>query len=134
MIFVDSNIPMYIVGAAHPNKITSHHLLETCMTQNLRLVTDVEVFQEILHRFGAIQRRDAIQPAFDVLMGIVDEIFPVEHQDVLQAKDILLGCEGLSARDALHVAVMTHHGIEKILSFDRAFDGYPGVTRLSDSL
>jgi len=38
---------------------------------------------------------------------------------------------GLSARDALHIAVMEHHGIEQIMTFDSGFDGFPGITRLS---
>jgi uncharacterized protein len=37
----------------------------------------------------------------------------------------------LSARDALHLAILQKHGIEQILSFDTGFDGFPGVTRLS---
>ena len=28
MIFVDSNIPMYLVGAEHPNKVATQRLLE----------------------------------------------------------------------------------------------------------
>jgi predicted nucleic acid-binding protein len=31
----------------------------------------------------------------------------------------------------VHVAVMQYHGIERILSFDSGFDGFPGITRLS---
>lgn len=134
MIFVDSNIPMYVVGATHPNKTTVQHILETCISTNVRLLTDVEVFQEILHRYGAIHRREAIQPAFDVLSGIVDEVFPIEQQDLLMAKDIMLGHERLSARDAIHIAVMAHHGISQIFSFDTGFDHYPGIHRISDHL
>jgi hypothetical protein len=33
-------------------------------------VTSAEVLQEILHRYVAINRRDAIQPAFDALPGV----------------------------------------------------------------
>jgi len=134
MIFVDSNIPMYLVGAIHPNKTTAQHILETCISTHVRLITDVEVFQEILHRYGAIQRREAIQPAFDVLSGIVDEVFHIEQQDLLMAKDIMLGNDCLSARDAIHIAVMTHHGISQIFSFDAGFDAYPGIHRISDRL
>jgi len=36
----------------------------------------------------------------------------------------------LSARDALHIAVMEQNGIGRILSFDSGFDGLPGITRL----
>jgi predicted nucleic acid-binding protein len=34
------------------------------------------------------------------------------------------------ARDAIHVAVMRHHRIKKILSFDKGFDGLTGIERL----
>jgi uncharacterized protein len=32
VIFVDSNVPMYLVGAAHPNKETARTLLERAIT------------------------------------------------------------------------------------------------------
>lgn len=41
------------------------------------------------------------------------------------------GHRQMSARDAAHLAVMEQHGIERILSFDSGFDGFPGITRLS---
>jgi predicted nucleic acid-binding protein len=34
------------------------------------------------------------------------------------------------SRDALHVAMMERHKVEKIMSFDEGFDGYPGVERV----
>ena len=70
MILVDSNVPMYLVGAAHPHKVDAQRLLERCIADGERLVTDAEVLQEILHRYVAIDRRDAIQPALDALMGV----------------------------------------------------------------
>jgi len=88
------------------------------------------VLQEILHRYVAIHRRDAIQPAYDALLGVVDEVFPATERDLRRAKEIVLGSTTMSARDALHLAIMEHHDVETILSFDRGFDGYPGVTRL----
>jgi predicted nucleic acid-binding protein len=56
---------------------------------------------------------------------------PVDRSVVERAKEIVLGHRRLSARDAVHVAVMEHHGIERILTFDLGFDGFPGITRLS---
>ncbi len=99
-----------------------------------RLVTDAEVLQEILHRYAAIDRRDAIQPAFDAIVGVVDEIFPIESRDVERARTVLDGSRQLSARDALHVAIMERHGIGRILSFDTGFDSRPGITRISGIL
>jgi predicted nucleic acid-binding protein len=131
VIFVDSNIPMYLIGAPHANKAEARRLLEWSVHREERLVTDVEVLQEILHRYVAIRRRDAIQPAFDAILGVVDEVFPVELDDVDRAKSVVLGNDRLSARDALHVAVMERRGVERILTFDAGFDDVPGVRRVT---
>jgi predicted nucleic acid-binding protein len=131
VILIDSNIPMYLVGASHPYKADAQRFLEKFVSERQRLVTDAEVLQEILHRYAAIQRRDAIQPAFNALLGVVDEVLPVDRIAVERAKEIVLGYTGLSARDAVHLAVMEHHGINRILSFDSGFDQFPGITRLS---
>ena len=130
MIFIDSNVPMYLVGAPHPHKRDSQRLLEKLISERSRLVTGAEVLQEILHRYVAIDRRDAIQSAFDALLAIVDQVFAIEQSAAERAKTIVLGHPRLSARDALHIAVREQHRVEQILSFDAGFDGYPGVARL----
>ena len=130
MIFIDSNIPMYLVGSPHPHKADARRLIEQCITERERLITDAEVLQEILHRYAAIQRRDAIQPAFNALLGIVDEVIAIERSAVERAKEIVLGHSRLSPRDAIHLAVMEQRGVMRIMSFDSGFDGYPGVERL----
>jgi hypothetical protein len=131
VILVDSNIPMYLVGADHPHKDGARRLLERCIVAREWLVTDVEVLQEILHRYVALRRRDMIGPAYEALLGVVDEVLPIDLADVEAARDLVLGLDGLSARDALHVAVMRKHGVDAILSFDQDFDRVPGVRRLS---
>jgi predicted nucleic acid-binding protein len=131
VIFVDSNVPMYLVGAPHPHKADSQRLLERCVAEQERLVTDAEVLQEILHRYAAIARRDAIAPAFEALLSVVDEVFPIELADVERARDVLLAAPQLSARDALHAAVMQRRDVEAILTFDVGFDALPGISRLA---
>jgi predicted nucleic acid-binding protein len=130
LIFVDSNIPMYLVGAPHPRKTDSQVILERLVAAGERLVTDAEVLQEILHRYTAIDRRESIEPALRVTLDLVDEVFPIEKAEVLRAGEIVQNRANLSARDALHVAVMEHHDIRTILSFDGAFDRWPGLQRI----
>jgi uncharacterized protein len=122
---------MYLVGAPHAHKSDARRLLEKMVSERQRLVTDTEVLQEILQRYVAIERRDAIQPAFDALIGIVDQVLAVERSIAERAKQIVLGYRQLSARDAVHLAVMQHHGIEQIMTFDSGFDSFPSITRLS---
>ena len=121
---------MYVVGRSHPHKTNAQRLLEKLIREHQRLVTSAEVLEEILHRYVAIDRRDAIQPAFDALTGVVDEVLAVDRAAVERAKRIVLEYQRLSARDAVHLAVMEQHGIDRILSFDAGFDGFPGITRL----
>ena len=121
---------MYLVGVAHPHKTESRILVEHLTAAGEQLVTDAEVLQEILHRFIALNRRDGIGPAFQTLLDIVDDVFPVEKADVLRAAEIAQHRASFSARDAIHIAVMEHHGIHSILSFDADFDRWPGLQRL----
>ena len=130
MIFIDSNIPMYVIGTAHPNKETALLLLERLINDGQKLVTNAEVFQEILHRYKAIHRIEAIQPAIDCLENIVDEVFPVTKEDVIAAKENITSYCNLSSRDALHVSHMKKYKIQKILSFDRGFDQISNLERL----
>jgi predicted nucleic acid-binding protein len=131
VILVDSNIPMYLVGAAHPNKEAARRALEEAVAAGDSLCTDAEVLQEILHRYSAIRRPQDIDPAFDALLALVDVVYPIERADVDRARRILHTTLTLSARDAIHLAVMQGRDIGRILSFDAGFDGIPGIVRLS---
>ena len=130
MIFVDSNIPMYLVGADHPNKGAARRLLEQAIVDGETLASDAEVLQELLHRYLGIGARDAIGPAWDALIGVVDVVHPIELEDVTRARRLAETTPRLSARDAVHLAVMQRHGITRILSFDAGFDGIVGIERI----
>ena len=131
MILVDSNIPMYLIGEEHPNKEAARRAVEELVAAGESLCTDAEVLQEILHRFTAIRRPDAIDAAFAAVIGVVDVVYPIERTDVERARRLLKTTSRLAARDALHVAVMQGRDIGRILSFDSGFDGIPGIVRVA---
>ena len=74
------------------------------------------VLQELLHRYTAIGRRDAIAPAWDAIAGVVDVIHPIDVEDVMRARRLVASAPTLSARDAVHLAVMQRRGITRILN------------------
>ena len=121
---------MYLLGSPHPHKAEAQVLLERMIASGRRLVTDAEVLQEILHRYTAINRRDAIAPAFQLTLEIVDDVFAIEKADVLRAGEITQNRAALSARDAVHIAVMERQGIKSILTFDSDFDRWIGLNRI----
>ena len=121
---------MYLVGGPHPKKAEAQILVERLAAAGQRLVTSAEVLQEILHRYTAIDRRSAIEPAMKFILDLVDEVFPIEKADVLRAAQITQSHASLSARDSVHIAVMERHGVQSILSFDADFDRWPGLRRI----
>jgi hypothetical protein len=132
LIFVDSNVPMYLVGTPHRHKQDARLRIREALAQGHKLLTDAEVLQEILHRYAAMRRFEAIDDAIDALVAVVDDVLPVTREDVLDARSLLHPGGRLSARDAIHLAVMRRHKIDTILSFDRGFDGVPGIKRLGE--
>ena len=131
MIFVDSNVPMYIAGTPHPNQDRAIDLTRELVLSGERLITSVEVYQEILHRYTAIWRPQAIDLAFGALDRLVDTVLSYGMPQIRAARALLATIPGVSARDALHVAVMQAAGCSRVLSFDAGFDNCPGITRLS---
>ena len=132
MIFIDSNIPMYLVGASHPLKADAQILLERVITAGDFIVTDAEVLQEIIHRYAAINKRQAIDSALAALLQVVDEVFAIEKSMVMRAAEIVQHPAALSARDALHIASMEQYGVTRIMSFDRDYDRWPKISRIHE--
>jgi uncharacterized protein len=128
VIFVDSNVPMYLVGAPHPNR----DLLESFLRSNAGeiFVTSAEVYQEVIHRYVAINRRGAIADCFGLLDQLVEQTYPVTRGDVDAAHTIAMSQHVLSGRDCLHLAVMERYGVRRILTCDRGFAVRPGITCL----
>ena len=131
MIFVDSNVPMYLVGAPHPNKDRALAILTQLVRDGGLFVTDVEIYREILHRYTAIKRPDAIDAAFESLDAITDEVLAFAMPEIRAARALIDSTDGLSAREALHVAIMQKAGVHRILSFDDGFDACTGIDRLN---
>ena len=119
---------MYLVGSPHPNR----ELLTGYLRQHIdeSYVTSVEVYQELIHRYVAIDRSKAIADGFQVLDWLVDDVYPIERADIDRAHQIALLQTRLSGRDCLHVSVMEHHRVDRILTLHRQFDLWPSIERL----
>ena len=125
MIFVDSNVPMYLVGAPHPNRDRIQAFLTSHAGDDY--VTSAEVYQEIMHRYVALGRRGAIDDAFQLLDDLVVSVFPISRDDVETARRISHDQQALSARDCLHLAVMARSGVQVVLTCDSGFRLWPGI-------
>ena len=130
MVFLDSNVPMYLLGAEHPNKALASAELSRLITSRERLITDAAVYEELVYLYATIGRRDMIQPAFDVLSSMVDEVIAIDQAHVNAAKALVLAYPEVSARDAVHAATMQQNDVRQILTFDTGFDLIPDLQRI----
>jgi hypothetical protein len=96
----------------------------------VKAVSDVEVLQEILHRYHHLRKLQDGFTVFEAFLTIVPLFHPVMLADLLLAKQLLAQHPGISPRDALHAAVMRRTGLDTIVSYDRHLDQIEGIRRL----
>ena len=129
--FIDANVPIYAAGRDHPNKEPCARVLTLVAEYPRSFVTDVEVLQELLHRYVATGRwalgREVLR-SFAELMH--DRIEPVYEEDIHLAARLADGHPGTSSRDLVHAAVMRRLGADRIVSTDTDFDRLSEVVRL----
>lgn len=131
MIFVDSNIPMYVAGRDHAHRDPARRFLERARAGDIDICTSTEVLQEILYRYAALKRLDLAAAVYDLFVQLCPTVLPVTLADTDRAKTLMTGGAPIGARDAIHAAVMLNHDIDQIATFDGAFDRIEGLTRLA---
>lgn len=133
MILVDTTVLMYAAGTDHPHRAPSIRFLEAAALGEIEAAVDAEVLQEILHRYRAIGRWEQGRVLYDATRRLLTDVFPISAEVTDRARHILSVTEGVSARDAIHAAVVALEGLEGICSFDRGFDRIPDIRRLEPS-
>lgn len=121
---------MYVAGSEHPNRELSRAFLERAQNGEFDICTSTEVLQEILYRYSAIGRRDTAQEVYDLFAELCPAVLPVTLADTDRARNLIGTVRGISARDAVHAAVMLNHEVTWIASFDKGFDAVPGLKRI----
>ena len=130
MIFVDSNVPMYVAGRDHPLREPSRRFLERARAGEIEICTSTEVLQEILYRYAALKRRDLAASVYELFVQVCPVIFPVTLADTDRARTFVAENEQVTVRDAIHVAVMVNNSVNEIATFDQGFDAFEGVNRI----
>ncbi len=130
MVYVDSCIPMYLVGSDHPNKQRVIEVVSQLVHGREELVTSAEAFQEIIHRYKAIKDSEHLKIAYDALEAMVTKIVDVTKEDTDRARTLAIEYKELSSRDCLHVAIMNRSGCKRVWTFDKAFTVVSNITTI----
>lgn len=130
MVFIDSNIPMYVAGREHAHREPSRRFLQAVSAGRIEACTSTEVLEEILYRYSALKRLELARQVYDLFVQICPSVLPVTLAETDRARDLLLKHPDAGARDAIHAAVMLNHQIRRIATFDDGFDRLPGIERV----
>ena len=124
---------MYAVGAEHPLKEPCLAILRSIASGELAAVSDVEVCQEILHRYTSLGEREQALHVARLFIKVVPETLPITKEDLLLSLEMHQRYPSLQARDSLHTAVMSNNGIQFIISADRQFNEVDEIERIDPS-
>jgi uncharacterized protein len=130
MILVDTNVLIYASGREHPNKHPSIQFLERVAGGDLEATVDAEVLQEIIHRYRALNRWPEGQEIYRLTRQLFPEVLAITGQVMDEAKRLVDRDKSISARDAVHAAVVIHYKLEGICTFDGDFDRIRGCRRV----
>jgi len=120
-MFVDTNVFMYAVGRPHPLQAEAREFFAQVVTgREAVLCTSAEVLQELLHAYIPVGRTGTLDAALQLAEASIREIWSVEPDDVLAARNLLDQHSALGARDLLHLACCRRRGVARVKSFDRA--------------
>jgi predicted nucleic acid-binding protein len=127
---IDANVFIYAAGRPHPLQEPSQSVLSRAVSDREAANTDVEVLQELLNYYYRNASLDYGRDVIRNALSLFDRPFIVGVRTVESAQALLAGLpDHISARDAVHAAVVLEHRLEGIISTDRGFDAIPGVTR-----
>lgn len=130
MIFLDTNILIYAVGAPHPLQAACQRVVQQARDGSLECNINTETIQEIMHVLTRRGQSGHANRLAQDLCNMFPQMLPVLREDMLDALALLRQNPALPARDAVHAATMRRTGIAEIMSMDPHFDRIPGIRRI----
>ncbi len=129
MRLIDTNVIVYAVGKAHPLREGARQVLDRVGEGALQANIDAEVLQEILHVYNARRERRKGVDTIDDLLLLFPNPFPIGREEIEAARDLMRAYSFLSARDAVHAAVVQTHELEGIITADKIFNRIKSLKR-----
>jgi len=87
-VFMDVNVPMYAGGREHPLREACVWVMRQTGEGRLDAAVDVEILQEVLHRYGAMGEPEIGVTMATNLLDIVPTIYPITVADLRVTIDV----------------------------------------------
>jgi len=127
---IDANVFVYARGGPHVYREPCRRLLADIQADPEEGNVDAEVLQEVIYVYWYRRQLERGLEYLDRLLVLFPMPLPVTGDIIAAARDVLSAHPRLEPRDAIHAAVVLNHGLEAIISADRAFDQISEIKRL----
>jgi predicted nucleic acid-binding protein len=129
-VFVDANIFIYALSDPSPHQPACRAFLREVADGRIVAATSALVVQEVVNHFIRSGRGADAAQAGEAVLDTCTVVYPVSETDYRRMLQLVLDAPDMRAADLTHVAVMQTAGIDTIMSADRDFDRFAGITRL----
>ena len=129
MKLLDANVVIYALGRDHPYREPCRAIIKQLEERPHNYAADTEMLQEILHVFSYRGDVNKGVEAVGRLLDLFPDVIPITGAEIGTASRLIGQPPSLSVRDAIHAAVAMEHGLEGIVSIDKAFDYVLGLRR-----
>ena len=119
MIFVDTNVFMYAVGKQHPLRSRAREFFAESTLSSEPLCTSAEVLQELQQAYLPVGRSEVFEDALALIDRSGVEVWPLEKEDVVLARQLHSAHPALMARDLCHLASCRRRGVDQIMTLDQ---------------
>jgi predicted nucleic acid-binding protein len=113
----------------HPYREPCEAILRRVEIEEHDFTIDSEALQEIMNVFVRRGERLKAIEKITSLITAFPGVLSIGAVEIARAAQLLGNYPMLNTRDAVHAAVVQVHGLEGIVSTDRAFDSIPGFKR-----
>ena len=128
MKLLDTSVVLYALGKPHPYKAACQRIVEDIEEGSSAYTIDVELLQEVVYVYASRGERERALTVVDLLLDLFPEPIPVTRHEIALMPRVLRETPSLSPRDAIHAAVVLRHGLEGLVTTDKAFLTIPGLT------
>ena len=129
MRLIDANVVMYSEGREHFYRDSCKIILDSVDAWSDEYAIDTETLQELLYVYSSRGELEKGLAVTERLLNLFSEIIPISATEIRVAMRLMSETRNLSARDAIHAAVVIEHGLEGIVSADQDYDRIPGLRR-----
>ena len=121
MIFVDTNVFMYAVGRQHPLRNSALEFFADAGRDGIPLCTSAEVLQELAHAYFRVGRLRTFDDAVLLIAQLNVELWPLEADDVMLARQLHERYPDIEARDLCYLASCRRRRVDELKTYDHAF-------------